>query len=83
MDTSKYGLGRCNLGTGRTWNYKLFKGIINFTTINHLEFLAFLVQILLGQYDKDLDNKHILGWLDNMTAIYWLKQQPRLDAFTN
>ena len=34
---------------------------MDFTTINHLEFLAFLVQILLEEYKEDLDNEYILG----------------------
>ena len=34
---------------------------MDFTIINHLEFLAFLVQILLEEYKEDLDNEYILG----------------------
>lgn len=59
--TSKHSLGRYNLDIGRIWNYKLPKGIMDFTIINHLEFLAFLVQILLEEYKEDLDNEYILG----------------------
>jgi len=41
-------------------NYKLPKIIIDFTIINYLDFLAFLVQILLSEYKEAIDNEYIL-----------------------
>ena len=37
--------------------------------INHLEFLKFLVQLLLSEYEENLDNQYILSWIVNKEAI--------------
>ena len=62
-DASSKDLGGYNLQTSHTQNFKLLEGILEFTMINHLEFLAFLIQLLLAEYTINLDKEHILLWL--------------------
>ena len=47
-------IGAYNFLSGRTWNFDLLLDILKFTTINHLEFLTGLVQLLLGEFNDSL-----------------------------
>jgi len=64
-DALGHGIGGYNLTTGRTWNLQLLAEILQFTTINHLEFLAFLVQLLVAEFNGILEGEHVLDWMDN------------------
>ena len=68
-DTLGLSIGGYNLIIGQTWNLQLAAEILQFTIINHLEFLAFLVQLLLTEFDGILEGEYILGWIDNWAAI--------------
>jgi len=68
-DASGMAIGAYNLFSGWTWNFTLPMNILLFTTINHLEFLIVIVQILLAEIEYSLTDKHILLWIDNMTVV--------------
>jgi len=61
-------MGGYNFQMDQTWNYILLADILKHTSINHLEFLAGLIKLLLAEsYCRPAD--HILLWIDNSTAI--------------
>jgi len=68
-DASGSGIGGFNLITRQAWSYILPLDILNYTTINHLEFFVVIVQILLIKCEEDLTTEYILIWIDNMTAV--------------
>ena len=53
-DVSGMGLGGYFLFSWQSLNFKLPEGILNCTTINHLEFLAFIVELLLLKFENKL-----------------------------
>ena len=59
-DASGYGISGYSLFLGQTWNFSLPSGILEVTTINHLEFLAFLVHFLLLEFENKLYLEYIL-----------------------
>ena len=69
MDTSGIGIGSYHLNSSLTWNYVFLLNILIFTTINHLEFFIFIIQLLLLKYYSMLDGEHILIWMDNQTVV--------------
>ena len=72
-DASGKIIGRYNFQTGMTWNYIFPAEILAHMTINHLEFLVGLIELLLAKvFYTPID--HILLWIDNSTAILWLRK---------
>lgn len=82
-DTSSQGLGGYSLYNIRSQNFVLINRIFNYTTINHLEFFALLLQLLLSESKNLLDNECILAWLDNTVVVSQIKKQTRSDKFAN
>jgi len=82
-DASGISMGSYHFSSGLTWNYSFPPDILKHTTINHMEFFMFIVQLLLMEYTNTLNSQHILIWMDNQTAILWLRKQPYSDPFAN
>jgi len=61
----------------------LLNRILNYTTINHPEFFALLLQLLLSESKNLLDNECILAWLDNTAVVSWIKKQSISDKLVN
>ena len=80
-DASGLGIGGYFLQNGQTWNFKFPPDILAFMTINHLKFLAIIVQLLLAEWYYELNGEHVLIWINNSTAICWLKKLLRSDKF--
>jgi len=72
-DTSGFGISRYHMKLGLTWNMGLPKDILTRTSINYLKFLAFIVYLLVLEFFDYNNREYILFWLDNLTAVCWLK----------
>ena len=81
-DASGKGMGGYHMETGCVWNYPFPSGILEKTTINHLEFFAIIVDLLLEAYHNHINGNRVLIWIDNQSAVCWLKRKPRSDYFT-
>ena len=73
-DTSSKGMGGYHMETSYIWNYPFPSGILEKTTINHLEFFAIIVDLLLTAYHNHINSHHILIWIDNQSSVFWLKR---------
>ena len=80
-DACAAGLGGYCHNTGRAWRYSLPENILSRTTINHLEFLAYLISPILLMQEKNFCQHHILCWMDNTNAVSWTSKAPRSDGF--
>ena len=78
-DTSSIAIGVNNLFSSQTWNLILPTNILLFTTINHLEFLIVIVQILLAEMECSLTDEYILLQVNSMAVVCWLKKLPYSD----
>ena len=58
-DASGRVIGQFNLKSYYTWNYIFSVDILKFTLINHLEFLAVIIELLLTKYFA-VDADHLL-----------------------
>ena len=47
----------------------IIEGILEFTSINYLEFFIFITQLLYIELINQLASYHMLIWMDNMIAI--------------
>ena len=82
-DALGIGIGSYHLNSSLIWNYAFPINLLLFTTINHLEFFIFIIQLLLLEYYNAIKGEHILIWINNQTANSWLRKQLRSDIFTN
>ena len=69
-----------NFLTVRTWIYLLPDCILKHSAINHLEFMANLLELLLAEFSCSSSDR-ILLWIGNFIAVTWLKKQPRSGSF--
>ena len=58
-DASRRAMGGFNMNSGQTWNYLFPTDILKFTSINYLEFLAVIVELLLVEYLVE-ESDHLL-----------------------
>ena len=79
-DAAGAGMGGYCHNTGRGWRYPFPEGILDHTTINHLEFLAELISPLLLRHENNKGH-HALMWVDNSAAVSWNTKIPKSDEF--
>jgi len=60
MDASGLGLRGYSLFSSRSWNYQLPENILAYITINHLEFLAFLIKLIFLEFENKLTREYLL-----------------------
>ena len=65
VDASGLGIDSYNFNSGLIWNYTFSLDILKFTSINHMKFFTFIVQLLLIEMSDTLDRQYILIWIDN------------------
>ena len=82
-DAAKYSMGGYYNETGVGWQFAFPKGILDHTTINHLEFLAILVELMRIKLDGDRSVPHILAWIDNASTVSWIRTAPSSGGFAN
>ena len=80
-DASKRGMGGYCNETGIGWRYEFPEGVLKHTTINHMEFLAMIVFLMIIVEECGETNPHILAWIDNASAVSWVRRVPRSDEF--
>ena len=80
-DTSREAIGTYHFDTSYFQNYKFPFNILKFITINYLEFLTILIDLLLVVIENTISLQHILIWIDNISTVCQLKKIPKLDFF--
>ena len=80
-DTLKYAMGWYGSEAGVGWQYKVPSTILEHTTINHLQFLAMLIQRILVPSERDGSDTHILAWRVKSSAVSWVQKAPWSDKF--
>ena len=82
-DAAKYGMGGYHNESGVGWQFAFPARILEHTTINHLEFLAAVVGLIIMKLEDDGGSPHLLAWIDNSSAVSWMRKALSSDGFAD